>query len=1346
MSTPSTLAAIFGRREKNLLRYEAFRTRFRDLLAERAFDFDGQPVTLGEYLRRCEPDKARGGDEQSVIDPFMRRMLEALGYHDGDLIQNRRLPGQRARSVPDFRVRVDDFVPHVAVFVVEDKATNVRDLKAKARASGRDESPLEQLRRYACSGAVHGRSGLLCNGWVLEGWSFGGDADTRVVALDLYALSREVDAKPAEPIDGRWSSALLALWMRFSRLAFEDTAADLKTSLTVPSLPDEEIKGIKHGFETTQQTAVIEQIIDEYRERVWKKEALDVFKSSEILVDALRALIDEFTDDVRHQLDDAILAHEHVRRAVRQAEDKADIVGARRRLALLIRRFDLTEEEFAAQCLGPVDVWCADPRPGGVTELTVRIRRDLAAHVRIIARQVGEQGVLGGAPEVVGRHRKGDDADAAEQRAQALSALELAVGDVCKRAGEARAARQELETEHRASLAAARAWSEWAPRVSSSVMVGATPDNLRAEFARQTAYVFIVRLLLVRICEDKGLFARKLSDGGLIRWQEDAARYLDYASGRSYEYVTRMAYECAQNVYAHFYGASEVFDWYRMDEKILLRALVVLNAFNLERIDSDIIGTVYGRFLKEGKHEQGRYYTEPRLVRAMLDRTGYVLGNIADKRICDIACGSGSFLVEACRRLLDGFREADGSIPTSRIETALEQIRGSLYGLDLNPFACYLAETNLLIQVLDLLRQAKDAGVSLVVERFSIHCTDSLLVSRDLVESPQLARVLFPADAADAELLKARAGEFSSGFDFLVGNPPYVRHDESETIVPYFRRIERQSWFETAYLKWDLYVPFVEQYLRLLADGPDARCCLVTIKSLGDSPYATKLRAKLTEQATVHSVLFTEKNKLFADAKWLDNIVFSFSRGAPPRGHVVGREIMSGFDDHGAIVVEPLDQLSIDEATEDRTFTKRERIDLNLSNTVSLDRLCYVSKGMVLHANAKIAVGEIVHVPAGYDPTRFGEELVEDLGAEGKRIRHKHFGRDDLISERRDALHSSPYLGSREIRKGGFGPVRWIESGEAGRSPARVDRPTFGALYDRPKVMFGGFKGVAVDEGEGVGFVRVDDMVRVAVRWCLLDGVENRSLKKGRSALGAAYDPARSERVSEWYLCAITLSAPVQARLQANVRSMKEHVYPEDIKALPIKLLTPKQQQPFIDLAKERHRIWAEIIDLEARGFDKGGQVPVWEVVAAFRKMNPKLRFWHLVAASTSDVMKIDQAFWQTPLRGLKSQGDALVLKRETVGRLGKAVKTDREAVARVFASLLSSLPATYAERETLDEVPATTQGLVALEQFLEEQGKQVAERYARIKEIDEDIDQRAWRLYRPKQVPVSTQGEEEEL
>ncbi|NJL71088.1 MAG: hypothetical protein HC888_05450 [Candidatus Competibacteraceae bacterium] len=107
--------------------------------------------------------------------------------------------------------------------------------------------------------------------------------------------------------------------------------------------------------------------------------------------------------------------------------------------------------------------------------------------------------------------------------------------------------------------------------------------------------------------------------------------------------------------------------------------------------------------------------------------------------------------------------------------------------------------------------------------------------------------------------------------------------------------------------------------------------------------------------------------------------------------------------------------------------------------------------------------------------------------------------------------------------------------------------------------MFGKFTGVAVDDGTEGGFLVVPDGVRVSVRWALLSKVDNRALLSARKKLSMQ----ESERVKlsadvdDWYLCALALSEPIQQWLHANNRSMKEDVYPDDIKAYTGKISPP---------------------------------------------------------------------------------------------------------------------------------------------------------------------------------------------
>lgn len=657
------------------------------------------------------------------------------------------------------------------------------------------------------------------------------------------------------------------------------------------------------------------------------------------------------------------------------------------------------------------------------------------------------------------------------------------------------------------------AFEGWRQCVASRVWVGASDAELREEFARQTAYVSLVRLLLVRLCEDKGLCAPRA-------WQEQLTAYRDYATGSSYDYLPSMARGCAQGVFTRLFGSARTFDWYVPGDEALQQALRVLKTFHLEHLETDVIGAAYGRDPRGGKHQQGRYYTPRPVVQHMLDLAGWRGTGAMGRRLCDLACGSGSFLVEACQRLLERYRGEEGRIPQGRLQEALQQVQRSLCGMDLNPFACFLAETNLLIQVLELVQRATQAGVSLELERFSISCQDSLL-------SPGEQR-----------------------FEVLVGNPPYVRADERAVHhLGYRRLVEQQEWFTTRYLKWDLYVPFVEQYTRLLSDHPAARCCLVTIESLGKAPYAQRLRHLLARQTMVYEILFTQGLALFEDASWQDNIVFSFSRGSPPATHRVHRRLARQRTETGALLAEELDQPLQQQLSPERLFNPRREVQLELSHTVRWEQICYVSKGMVLHSH-------------------------ERLGA-----RHRPFRRDELIADSQSAVHTRRYLAPDQVLSGGIGSTRWLEYGEHTRCPGRVSRPTFPELYERPKVLFGTFKGVAVDEGEESGFLVVPDSVRLSVRWELLEGVENRALAEARRKLEAQglYDPRLSRGLSEWYLCALALSEPIATWLEANRRSMKEHVYPGDIRAIPVKVLPAPEQQPFIHLARERHQLWNEL-------------------------------------------------------------------------------------------------------------------------------------------------------------------------
>ncbi len=111
----------------------------------------------------------------------------------------------------------------------------------------------------------------------------------------------------------------------------------------------------------------------------------------------------------------------------------------------------------------------------------------------------------------------------------------------------------------------------------------------------------------------------------------------------------------------------------------------------------DLLKKLYHRLMpREIRHDLGEYYTPDWLAEHVLNELGYE--GQTDKRLLDPACGSGTFLVLAIKRLKERcFREGMNEQET------LETILNNIVGIDLNPLAAVAARTNYLLALGDLL-------------------------------------------------------------------------------------------------------------------------------------------------------------------------------------------------------------------------------------------------------------------------------------------------------------------------------------------------------------------------------------------------------------------------------------------------------------------------------------------------------------------------------------------------------------------------------------------------------------------------------------------------------------------
>lgn len=115
----------------------------------------------------------------------------------------------------------------------------------------------------------------------------------------------------------------------------------------------------------------------------------------------------------------------------------------------------------------------------------------------------------------------------------------------------------------------------------------------------------------------------------------------------------------------------------------------------------DLLKKLYQQLMpRELRHNLGEYYTPDWLAERLLDMLdGGKFKGDPDKRLLDPACGSGTFLVIAIKRIRQ--YASKKMLPESRV---LDKVLANVVGFDLNPLAVISARTNYLLALGDLLQ------------------------------------------------------------------------------------------------------------------------------------------------------------------------------------------------------------------------------------------------------------------------------------------------------------------------------------------------------------------------------------------------------------------------------------------------------------------------------------------------------------------------------------------------------------------------------------------------------------------------------------------------------------------
>lgn len=372
------------------------------------------------------------------------------------------------------------------------------------------------------------------------------------------------------------------------------------------------------------------------------------------------------------------------------------------------------------------------------------------------------------------------------------------------------------------------------------------------------------------------------------------------------------------------------------------------------------------------------------------------------------------------------------------------------------------------------------------------------------------------------------------GFDIVIGNPPYVSAPtqlDNNILKKQRQDIVECKKFKTLNEKWDLYVPFMELGLQLLAEK--GIFTMIVPYPLSNQKYAKKLRKLITEKTCILEIADLNGTKIFENAT-VSNCIPILRKDKPAES----LSIIHINDNRQFLLAlsKPVSELVQDEKTYVWNLSNEQRQGSRFPNMNVLGDFCYISKGMVLNADEKTAKGE--------------------------------FSKDDLISEIQDDVHCRKYIEAKDIDKYEVRHVRYLEWNTE-RCPGQLSRPTFRELYEQPKIIMNCLGTINATIDESTHFLH-NHSIYCAVPWKFLHAIENKSIStsvKRYSRMNRNEMEKLSDGIDLYYLLAI-LNSSTADKLLADQRGGDYHIYPEHLRNLPIAPASAEEQKFLGGLAK----------------------------------------------------------------------------------------------------------------------------------------------------------------------------------
>ncbi len=249
----------------------------------------------------------------------------------------------------------------------------------------------------------------------------------------------------------------------------------------------------------------------------------------------------------------------------------------------------------------------------------------------------------------------------------------------------------------------------------------------------------------------------------------------------------------------------------------------------------DALGELYQRSItNEKRRKTGQYYTPKGIVEYIVDETLKEYRPSEDPliRISDISCGTGNFLLAAYDKLFQKFVDdrlyLEKEYPDkdwSDSGIARHLLKTCIFGFDLDEMALKIAKVGL------WMKNPEAAPGAL-----------PLYSGNSLVKWEKIKGI--------SKLNRDRKHFWSTKYDYIVGNPPYIGHKEL--------KLQEKQWLLKEYSgvfkdKSDLSYCFFQRMLEQLK--PEGKAMFITSRYFMESPTGESLRRYLSKTGALESVM-----------------------------------------------------------------------------------------------------------------------------------------------------------------------------------------------------------------------------------------------------------------------------------------------------------------------------------------------------------------------------------------------------------------------------------------------------------------------------------------------------------